>query len=88
MNTLRIKLNPYKDINIASLDDKPLSPYSELNNYMKEPFLKWADKLLGTAEREINDEYELIVAGESFEELFISDMQNDEDLCKSFKTEK
>lgn len=88
MNTLKIKLNPYKDINIASLDDKPLSPYSELNNYMKEPFLKWADKLLGTAEREINDEYELIVAGESFEELFISDLQNDEDLCKSFKTEK
>ncbi len=52
MNILKIKLNPYKDVNIASLDDKPLSPYSELNNYMKEPFLKWADKLLGAAERD------------------------------------
>ena len=70
MNTLKIKLNPYKDINIASLDDKPLSPYSELNNYLKEPFLKWAHKLLDTAEREINDDYTLVVAAEEFEKLF------------------
>ena len=47
MNTLKLKLNPYKDINIASLDDKPLSPYSELNNYMKEPFFKLGIKTVG-----------------------------------------
>ena len=69
MNTLKLKLNPYKDINIASLDDKPLSPYSELNNYMKEPFLSWVSKLLEAAEREINEltdiniSYETITKG-------------------------
>lgn len=88
MNTLKIKLNPYKDINIASLDEKPLSPYSELNNYMKEPFLKWADKLLDAAEREINDDYELVVVAEAFEEKFLLDLQNDFDACKEYKTDK
>ncbi len=87
MNTLRIKLNPYKDINIASLNDKPLSPYSELNNYMKEPFLNWASKLLEAAEREINDDYSLIVTSESFERLFIEGLQNDFDSCKEYVSE-
>jgi len=85
MNTLKIKLNPYKDINIASLDDKPLSPYSELNNYLKEPFLKWAHKFLDTAEREINDDYTLVAAAEEFEKLFLKDMQNDFDACKAYE---
>nr|WP_317351350.1 Ig-like domain-containing protein [uncultured Agathobacter sp.] len=87
MNTLKIKLNPYKDINIASLDERPLSPYSELNNYLKEPFLKWADKLLEAAEREINDDYSLVVSGESFETAFLDDMQNEFDACMSYSVE-
>lgn len=87
MNTLKIKLNPYKDINIASLDDKPLSPYSELNNYMKEPFLSWASKLLDAAEREINDDYALAVTAGSFERMFLEGMQNDFDSCKEYKTD-
>ena len=87
MNTLKIKLNPYKDVNIASLDERPLSPYSELNNYMKEPFLKWADKLLGATEREINDDYNLVVSGEAFETSFLNDMQSEFDACKSYSVE-
>ena len=38
MNTLKLKLNPYKDINIAKFDDKTFSPKSKLNKYMKEPY--------------------------------------------------
>ena len=87
MNTLRIKMNPYKDVNIASLDEKPLSPYSELNNYMKEPFLKWADKLLDAAEREINDDFQLIISGEGFETKLLKDMQKDCEACKSYSNE-
>lgn len=87
MNTLKIKLNPYKDINIASLDDKPLSTYSELNNYMKEPFLSWASKLLDAAEREINDDYALVVTAGLFERMFLEGMQNDFDSCKEYKTD-
>lgn len=87
LNSIKLKLNPYKDINIVSLDDKPLSPYSELNNYMKEPFLKWADKLLEAAGREINDDYRLIVSAEEFEIQFLKDMQNDNDSCISYERE-
>ncbi len=88
MNTLKLKLNPYKDINKISLDDKPISTYSELSNFMKEPFLKWADKLLGTAERELNDEYDLVVQAEEFERLFLQDLQNDYDACMNYSTEE
>lgn len=87
MNTLKLKLNPYKDINKISLDDKPISSYSELSNFMKEPFLKWADKLLDTAERELNDEYDLVVQAEEFERLFLQDLQNDFDACQNYSTE-
>ncbi|MCR4568120.1 MAG: Ig-like domain-containing protein [Pseudobutyrivibrio sp.] len=84
MNLLQIKMNPFKDINILSLDDKPLSPYSELNNYMKEPFLSWAAKLLEAAEREINDDFSLVVISGLFERLFLEDLQNDFAPCKEF----
>lgn len=84
MDTLKIKLNPYKDINIVSLNNKPLSPYSELNNYMKEPFLDWASKLLDAVEREINDDYCLIVTSDAFERLFLEGLQNDFASCKGY----
>lgn len=87
MNTLKIKLDPYRDINIASLDDKPLSPYSELNNYMKEPFLSWASKLLDMAEREINDDFSLVVTADQFEKSFLEGLQNDFDSCVEYKTD-
>ncbi len=86
-STLRIKLNPYKDYNTAALDDRPFSSYSELCNFMKEPFLNWADKLLETAEREINDNYTLVVTGEVFEKMLLADMQNEFDACQSYGTD-
>ena len=88
MNSLKIKLNPYRDYNTASLDDRPFSTYSELSNFMKEPFLNWADKLLDTAEREINDSYNLVVAGEQFEKMILQDMQNEFDACQSYGTDE
>lgn len=88
MNTLKIKLNPYKDTNIASMDDRPLSPYSELTNFLKEPFLKWAHQLLDATERELNDDFRLVVAGEAFEKAFLRDMQSIFEGCVSFEEEK
>lgn len=85
MNTLKLKLNPYNDINIASLDGKPLSPYSEMSNFLKEPFLKWAGDLLEAAEREINDDFQIIVMAEEFETKMLHDMQNDFDACQDIK---
>ena len=87
MNTLKLKLNPFKDFNIISLDDRPLSPYSELNNYMKEPFLSWASKLLDAAEREINDDYSMVVVSGLFEQLFLAGLQNGFDACVEYSRE-
>lgn len=88
MNTLKLKLNPYKDINIASLDDKPLSPYSELNNYMKEPFLSWVSKLLEAAEREINDDYCLEVENRGLPYHFTEDNITDEPSYHSYEVDR
>lgn len=88
VNRFILKLNPYKDINIASMDHKPLSPYSELNNYMKEPFLAWADKFLDAVERELNDDFQLVVAGEAFETAFLHDLQKNVNTCIAFEQEK
>lgn len=85
MNTLKIELNPYKDENMASLNGKALSSYSELSNYLKEPFLKWAGNLLAAAEREINDDFELVVIAEDFEKLFLHDMQDNFDSCLNYE---
>ena len=86
MNILKLKLNPYTNVNIVSLDDKPLSPYSELNNFMKEPFLSWASKLLETAEREINDDFCLEVISETFESFFLEGLQSEFDSCAKYQS--
>lgn len=88
LNELKIKIDPYKEVNSATLNGKPLSPYNELSNYLKEPFLKWAYKLLDVAEREINDDYQLSVIGERFETMFLEDLQTDNDACKNYLTER
>ena len=84
MSTLRLKINPYRNVNSATLDNRPLSAYSEISNFLKEPFLKWACHLMSSIENDINDDYDLVVMGERFETLFLEDMQNDEDSCLSF----
>lgn len=87
MNTFRVVINPYKDINTVSLDNKPLSPFSEINNFMKEPFLAWADKLLGAAEREINDDFSLSIVAETFDQLLLKDLQQDFESCIDYSLE-
>ncbi|MCR5608348.1 MAG: Ig-like domain-containing protein [Lachnospiraceae bacterium] len=87
MNTIKIKLDPFKDINTVSLDNRPLSIYSELNNYMREPFLSWASKLLDAAEREVNDEYAIVLTSCSFESLFTEGMKNCFESCKEIITD-
>ena len=83
MNKVSLKLNPYKDFNTISLNEQNLSIYSELNSFMKEPFLKWADRFLDSVERELNDEFELCVHSEKFEFLFFQALiKNFEDCTK------
>ena len=85
MNELQITVNPYKGINEATLDGNPLSPYSELSNYLQQPVLHWADKLCGIAERQINDSFKLQVTGESFDTLFFGDLVAGSDLCEGYE---
>lgn len=85
MSQLTITINPYSGINDAAVNGLPLSPYSELSNYLQQPVLNWAEKLSGIAERQINDEYELMLVGEQFDVLFFGALlTGDGSLCKRY----
>lgn len=87
MNNLKITLDPYKKVNTVSLDGKPVSPYSELSNYIKQPFLNYAGSFLESAEREINDEFSVTVVAERFETMLLSALQQKLESCKSITAE-
>ena len=42
MNEVAVKINPYNMVNEFTINGKGISPYSELNNFVKRPFLSWA----------------------------------------------
>ena len=83
MNRFKVTINPYQHINTLSVDGRPLSPYSELSNYLKREFLTWADKLQAGVENEINDYYELVVVASEFEKLFLKDLLGPSSFCKN-----
>ncbi len=87
MNELKIVLNPYNSVNTVSLDGRSLSVYSELCNYMKRPFLAWANDFFKAAETEINDFFDCTVVSERFEALFLTDLCLMSDACKKIKSE-
>lgn len=88
MSNLKITLNPYDELNTASLDGAPLSAYSEISNYLKKPFISWAGDLLDAVERETNDNFDLTVVSERFEAMFLDDLQGSNASCCSFKRER
>ena len=81
MNEVVLKLDPYKNLNMVSLNHHHLSAYSELNNFMKQPFFAWADQFFDAVEREINDDFHLSVCSEEFEKMFFQDMSEMVDEC-------
>lgn len=87
MNRVQIKINPYTGLNVISLNGSPLPAYSELNNFMQEPFLIWAPKILETIDRELNDEYELTVVSGTFEATVLETLQREHEECIAFHKE-
>lgn len=87
MNKVSLKLNPYQEFNTISLNEQNLSVYSELNNFMKEPFLKWAGQFFDSVERELNDEFDLCVRSQNFEFMFLQAMAKNFPDCLSVERE-
>lgn len=83
MNRVQIKINPYAGIHVISLNGNPLPVYSELNNFMQEPFLTWAPKILEAIDRELNDDYQLEIVSEKFETFLMEALQKDDEECLS-----
>lgn len=88
MSTVKIKINPYKDLNVISIDGRALSPYSELSNFTKSPFLEWAYEFFETAESEVNDDFDLVVIAEDLETEMLRDLGNNFAACMNYEAEK
>lgn len=85
MSELRVTINTYKHRNTFSIDGKPVSEYSELSNFIAKPFLEWAGVFYETAEREMNDDYSLVVSCEDFEYELLMLLKREHTDCKSIK---
>lgn len=85
MHHLTLTVNPYKADHSITLNGKPVSVYSELSNFMKEPVLSWAYRFFETAEREINADFHLTVIGDSFARKFFRGLQTES--CCAFTEE-
>lgn len=88
MSTVKIKINPYKDLNVISIDSRALSPYSELSNFTKSPFLEWAYEFFETAESEVNDDFDLVVIAEDLETEMLRDLGNNFEACINYEAEE
>ncbi len=75
MNVVKLKINPYQNTNTISINDKVLSSYSELNNFIKRPFLEWAHLFYETVEKEVYGEYKVIVVSGEFENILLSKLR-------------
>ncbi len=74
MNEVTVKIDPYDQVNEFTVNGRGVSPYSELNNFVKRPFLSWAWALFPALTQEINDRFAIKVTAEEFETRFLEDM--------------
>lgn len=88
LDSVKLVVNPYSDEILSYINGKAVSQYSELNNYVKEPLLLWADKIIDVIDKEINDDFELVVCGEPFVCSFFRDLQKEFESCQRYKTEQ
>lgn len=85
MNEIEISINPYDSITRININNRPISPYSELAKYLKEPFYTWCDKILGAISRELNDEFNITVISRWAEAYLLKGLAKDYKECIKFK---
>jgi len=85
MNELEIVINPYNSTARVNINDRPISPYSELSKYLKEPFYTWCDKALDVVSRELNDEFNLTIISRQAEAYLLKGLANNYDDCVDFR---
>ncbi len=85
MNELEIVINPYDCTTRVNVNDRPISPYSELSKYLKEPFYTWCDKVLDSISRELNDEFNLTIISRQSEASILNGLAKNYEDCVEFK---
>lgn len=85
MNELEIVINPYNCTTRININNRPISPYSEISNYLKEPFYTWCDKILDTISRELNDEFNITIISRKSEFNLLRGMANNFEECMDIK---
>lgn len=86
MKDVFIHFDPYQPNSGITINSRPVSRYSELNDVINLPIYEWAERFTALLRTEVNDEYRLKVEGEEFEQRLLGDICAAEPRCKSFTT--
>ena len=88
MNKVVLNVNPDTGLNTISINGNPVSVYSELSNFMREPFSSWSDKLFDCLERELNDDFHLTVISGEEEGTMLKTLSEECESCIEFVHKK
>lgn len=81
MNKIEVVINPFKLETRVNINGSPISPYSELSKYLKEPFYTWCDKVLDALSRELNDEFSVSIVSRQIEANILQGLSEECDDC-------
>ncbi len=84
MNIVDLIYNPLKRSSRILINGKTVSPYSEIANYLLEPFTFWAPKILDALSRELNDDFELKFTSAPIEIAVMQKLAQLNENCKDF----
>lgn len=86
MKDVFIHFDPYQPNSGITINSRPVSRYSELNDVINLPIYEWAERFTALLRTEVNDEYRLKVEGEELEQRLLGDICAAEPRCKSYTT--
>lgn len=84
MNYVELTYNPYKRTSRILINNKTISSYGEIANFLREPFSVWAGKILDAIARELNDDFELEFISTDIETAILKKIAENHDCCKKF----
>lgn len=64
------------------LDGRTLSQYSELNSYLNDDFITWADRFFEMIDEEAQNDYELLLEGMPFHYCILKEMVSESRYCQ------
>lgn len=77
-----VRFNPDTYGADIQLDGRPLSQYSELNSYLNDDFITWADRFFEMLDEEARNDYDLLLEGTPFHYCILKTAASESRCCR------